>query len=351
MKYLKTLFFIFIVLIICLCYIIIKNDDHARDNTNIAVANNLSTVRALSQNAPNNSFGIATYRDFNTSIPLYPTQYINSDQFNGYLEVMNNYNRSNQFLIMALLDYQLIPFNYNSSIGMTHFINVSPNKGYIYPFNITGITSGYHDLTFLSIENPYDRYINLTVADPRDNNSSTVKVWYRFPLISSTRFNIINENDKKPSLISGNIEGQNITSGNSEGLIDGIFITKERLSTNVSNNIWMYENASQNETVDYYINVANARQENMSYAIIQMLDNKQIPINNNSSDNVYYGYLNRGEVCSIPAAINAPDINGEHELLILLTIDPYNNIELEPGKLNPAVDGIIDAVRVGINVG
>jgi hypothetical protein len=302
---------------------------------------NLSNIRDLPENSPENGFGIGMYKTFDAIAHMNSTQYINNDNLSGYFEIFNSYNESNQFLIIVLLDYQEIAFTYNNITNSTHLVNVSSKKGLINPFYVTGITPGYHDLIFLVIMNPNDYYNNITFKNPITNNTSTNKVWNRFPAVCNTRFNIIYKNEEEPLHEYGNIINEKNQSLN----YSDMFLTKEPMS----NDIWMFENTSENETIPYYINIANDVGDNASYVVIPMLDYEQIPISKTLA-NKYYGHIEKNEVCSIPADIRTPLDNGIHVLIVFFIPDPFKKVEIGPGQLNPEVNTCINALRTGINV-
>lgn len=271
-------------------------------------------------------FGIGHYSDFNASIPQHSTQYIKYDELNGYLELLNGYRSDNKFLVMTLLDYRVIDFNYNNSVSKIHFVNMPPMKTFVSQYNITDIPSGYHDIVILTFLNPY----NLS-----RNDSYRLLSPY---LINNIRFNVIRDNDNKPF-----IEYKNMTKTN-VSISDGVFVIKE---ANASV-LWLYENVSDNETLQYQINVENTKYENMSYALIQLLDYEQIPLKYSTSEYVYYGLINKSETCSIPASLKVTG-HGAHELVVILVTYPYEDYELVPGIINTNAK-VQSSMRIELNV-
>jgi len=335
MKSKNIFFIIIIILFIFITYHVITSKTNHTTLTNMSInsTDNIGEF-TLSTDAPSDSFGMGAYTSFDSSTLLYPTQRVNNTIFSGYLKLMNSYNISNKYLVMAFLNYQLIPFMFNKSINTTQIVTINQNKAYMSYFNVNQISYGYSDLLILALKDPYDYFKTVSL------DTCTFKIWYQDPFINYQRFNIIYGSTNKP-IINYSQTQTNSSSYN----INGLFITKEPFS-NIS---WVYGNYTKNECINYYINIKNNNEKNITFAIIQLLNYEQITTGNNSN-NVIYGYLEKGEACSIPASIVVPDSKGIQDLIVLMITDPYGNLESAPGKLNRDVDSTIIARSVGINV-
>jgi len=316
MKKLKILFFVIFIFacIICSYYIIIK----PITNT---IENNGSEYMGFGFYQKNN----------NTITPFNNTLYVNNGSFDGYMVIDNHFNHENQYLILAFLDYNAIPFYYNGTVSTIHIVNMSPmgmNHSY---FNITNIPNGFHDILFLVFLDPYNH--SLDEVYRLDTDYSDMGRW---------RFNVVFKNDLKPLIQFKNV----YTDDNNSNKLNGVLVTKDTFS----DKIFLSKNVTPNETLNYFINIGNKRNISENYAIIQLLDYNQIPINYNESNYVYYGSIKSGERSSIPVNIKIPDSNGVHELIIIWTTNPYENIwSLNGTKNNMQLDSIPSA-RIGLNV-
>ncbi len=299
----------------------------------------LSPIRDVPAGAPGDSYGLAAFQTYNAQVPLYHTQNICDGRFSGYIEMVNNYNESHQYLLLALLDYRLVSIDFADGRSDRHLLNLGPKTAAVYPFNVSGISAGYHDVNFMMIKDPGEYYVNLTFGS--EPNASTYTVWDRYPSICNARFNVIEECDDKPVVAFGAM----ITNNSTNGMGD-LYITTAPLS----DRLLVYANMTANSVINYYVNVANNSCRNGSFVVVQMLDGSPVPMSGNNASNAFYGRLAAGESGSIPVALQVPDVVGTHELLVMLFPDPYENVDLAPGVLNPDMAYAVEAIRVGINV-
>lgn len=289
-------------------------------------------ITSINENNGSEYMGFGFYQKINNTItPFNYTLYVNDGSFDGYMVIDNHFNHENQYLVLALLDYKVIPFFYNGTVSTTHIVNVSPmdmNHGY---FNITNIPNGFHDILFLAFLDPYNH--SLDDGYRLDTDCSDMGRW---------RFNLVFKNDTKPF-----VQFKNVYSDyNTYDKLNGLLVTKEMFS----NKIFLSKNVTPNEILHYFINIGNKGNISENFAIIQLLDYNQIPINYNESDYVYYGSIGSGERSSIPVNIKIPDSNGVHELIIILTINPYENIWTLNGTKNDVQLDSMPSARIGLNV-
>ena len=277
MKNITVFFYLLAFLLALLAGLILLNNGHISGVSGDVNAIYSSNLRDVPEFIQGNCFGIGCFKTFDTMTPLYLTQYIN------------------EYLIMALLDYHIVPFNYNGNFSKAHLININSHKGLINGFNFSDISPGYHDLMFLVFKNPDDYYVNITYLNPATNNTTTFTTWNRDVPVNSLRFNIICMNEEKPSLEYGHIPNNHSSSFD----YSSMFVTREPLSSYP----WTFQNTLGNEIEPYYINIVNSMRDDVSYVIIQLLDYNQVPLDYNGQDDVYYGKIELNESCSIPATI------------------------------------------------
>jgi hypothetical protein len=274
-------------------------------------------------------FGTGYFATPNGSIPLYPTQYIQNGTFKGYFEVMNGFPQRYQFLVMALVNYKVVPFYYNGTINSTHVVELDPKSTDTYAFNITDIPDGLNDVYFL------------VFLDPFNNSSSDDYRLTTEHLMTDVRFNVIQGEANKPNINLSNFTKQSESSNS----IGDILVNKNYFNST----FWLYQNVTKNDTINYNINTQNDENKSRTFAVIQLLDYNQIPINNNNSEYVYYGSLNKSEAGSINASLIVPNSSGLHQLAVIIFTHPYENLEISPGNYDYSAIAE-SSIRIGLNV-
>ncbi|MDQ1252240.1 MAG: hypothetical protein QG646_1358 [Euryarchaeota archaeon] len=309
-------------------------NSHASDRTMNLFGN--KTVKSMEndENKVSEGFGFGVYHNQVPLVGMNITQHLKvNENFEGYLNIANEIKKGNQYLLFALLDYKQIPFYINGSKNETHLVSLGPMEGHFYPFKIDGLSPGSHDLLIGVFLNPYNHSLNSRYRYDTD-----------FSMMGSKRLNVIVGNGstsmpefKKPK-----------TFYQSSNFLEGLLVNKEPFSAKS----WLVEDVKKNETLEYYINIGNSSRKNQrTFAIVQFLDYKQIPIMQNTSDYVYFGRINKSEEGAIPASLIVPDKNGVHELIVVWVSDPYENLEISPGKLNTNLEGRVEpSIRIGLNV-
>jgi len=283
-------------------------------------------------------FGIGYYKDIDGTMPINHTEYLQNNEFNGHIKMINGYKtQNNQYLMLALLDYKIVPVYYNGIISAKHLFNLSPMESIIYPYKMANISAGYHDMMILNFKNP-------------DNHSTNISDRLNtYSQMGNVRFNAIVENNNTKPLLNYNNSIKNILieDNNTSNSFDGLLINKEPFSSNV----WLCENVTKNEILNYYINIGNYNSDNKTYAIIQLLDYDQIPITSNDPEYIYYGQIQNNESASIPANLKVPDKKGVYELIVIFVANPYEQLEVNPGVQNSGINTLVESsLRIELNV-
>jgi hypothetical protein len=239
-------------------------------------------------------------------------QYARNGTFKGNLTI----EADSRTMLIGLLDYHVIPIYYNNSVNLTHLIDPSSydqeNKTYDAGFSVTNISRGFHDVMLVAFMDPY--------------NNTNAKWGYDGPIRSSSMlFTVLSDNSTKamPAFNNDSVsDGTQYTTGY---YFDGALIT----DTPFNDTTWFEKNVNDNQAIGYYLNIGNpihnANNTTRNFAVVQLMDYAQIPINDGSSSYVYYGSLKSGESAALHMSFNAPDATGSHKLVVIVIEEPYEN--------------------------
>lgn len=280
------------------------------------------------------NFGFGIYQSYNPRIGMNLTQFLEENEsFEGYIRITNAIGKENQYLLLALIDYRTVPFYLQGNRNLTHLIGLKPMEDGFYPFKIENLSPGTHDLLLIVFVNPYEHSLDQYFRMSTD-----------FSLMGEKRLNLIVGNGSIPMPKFRNFDKFCEPSYP----LTGLLVNDKPCSPQA----WFSENVSKKEKLGYFINVGNSEKRNQrTFAVIQFLDYKQIPIRYNSSESVYFGYLNKKEKASIPASLITPDRTGVHELIVVWILDPYEKLEIYPGIRNRKLEGRVEpSIRIGLNV-
>ena len=75
-------------------------------------------------------------------------------------------------MLVALVDYQAVPFYFNGSYGKTHYLNGSPTNNYYGTFSVTNLSQGYHDVVLVGFVAPDNFTYDARPADEPDGDRS-----------------------------------------------------------------------------------------------------------------------------------------------------------------------------------
>lgn len=222
-------------------------------------------------------------------------------------------------LVMVLVDGKTVPFYYNGSVNKTHLINIGENASTYVPadpeLTITGLSEGVHDVTFLTFVDPYNF-----------NNS----IWERGGPVSggAQSFAVIVANDTKAMQELQEQTFAHVVPPSETGTANVSFLSKSPLS----NRVWSSEKIREGTVINYYVNVGqiylNGNRSSIPFRLIQLLDYEQVPVRYDSADLVYTGSTNNSEPATVPLSFKAPNVTGQHKLVVLLSINPYQALDL-----------------------
>lgn len=256
------------------------------------------------------------------------------EEFKGYVFLSNQMYDGNDFLISCLLDYKQVPFKFDEEDKQVlHTIHLEPFEERFYSFNLGEIEKGGYDFEIVAIMKPYEHSLNKTFRFSTD-----------FSYLGSVRKNLFVGTSNLPVINYTNISA--ISCSSEYPLNNGILITKEPCSAKA----WLTEEVKPDERLNYTINVAADREYPVSFAIMVLLDYRQVPINVNESNSVIFGKLEAGRKVSIPASIIVPDKKGVHELMVVWITDPNERLETSHGVRAHIRAGAEPSIRVGLNV-
>jgi hypothetical protein len=260
------------------------------------------------------------------------TQFLKENEsFKGYLEVENAMYTSNQYLLFILVDYLMVPFYVEGQKGLTHLVNLNPMEDSFYSFKLNHLPAGTHDIVVGAFLNPYKHSLDTDFRLDTD-----------FAMMGRIRLNVIVGSGSYPF---PELRSPDIFCNKSDTL-EGLMLTKEPCSPKG----WFTENVTRGQKLHYYINIGNFEENQRAFGVIQFLDYKQIPLEYNSSEYVYYGLLKEGNKTSIPASVIVPDNPGVHELLVVWFTEPFENVEVSLGILNADIEERIEpSIRIGLN--
>ena len=228
---------------------------------------------------------------------------------------------SDDCMLVALVDYRAVPFYFNGNYGKTRYLNGSQTGKYNGTFSVTNLSQGFHDMILVGFVVPD----NFTYNAGLPANRMTT---------GSLRYNIVVDNGTKPRPVFENSS----TAGNATYRLDYNFSGPNIVREPFDNKGWSWEDVKPGQVLDYYLQVGhglvNGKKLNTSYAIVQLLDYSQVPVRYDTSDYVYYGFIDVNESSSVHLSLKAPDTAGPHRLVVMLATDPYEDREIAPGVTN-----------------
>lgn len=257
-----------------------------------------------------------------------------------HLETFGETSYDDSWLIMTLVDYRLMPVYYNGSLEKSHVINFRSPAAFNISFNVTGLEDGSHDLMFINVRDPDCKRLE---GQGNDRTTVTAENGMRYKVTEG------NETGPIPQFNAGPLEKYVAYLNNSKDnflsygpwLSEKPFLDMYSPITMVpSGNAIYYIEAAPGEDIGYYINIRNgfgsANEAYSRFAIMQLLDYEQMPLNQNTSEDVYFGALDPGRTLAIQAGIKAPETPGTHVLSIVTATWPYEEADYDAGKFPQA---------------
>lgn len=267
--------------------------------------------------------------------PLGDTVYTDNESFSFSVTVMP----SDDCMLMALVDYQAVPFYFDGRLNSTHYLSGSRTGEYSGTVSITNLSDGFHDVVLIGFVAPYNFSYDY-IGRPLNLMQT-----------GSLRLNVIAGNATKPAAV---FENSTTLAGNASYQPDYPHAGPHISWKPFDNRTLFRENLRPGQVLDYYLQVGHGiidgRKLDTSYAIVQLLDYHQVPVRYNSSDSVYYGFIAVNESSSVHLSLKVPDMPGPHRLVVMLAADPYVNLEKAPGVMNRNMTRSITAEYLDIFV-
>ena len=322
-RYLLAFALIFLIVLL-IGVLELKPQDEDRDISNLGTGSEMNSYKSLRVST---SFGASVTVSDNVSLedvmrsrpnyfgfglyskPSYPdgifkkAVYRINGSFSGYIFLANA--KGNDYIVFVLLDYREIPFYLNGTLNITHHVVLGDMEYRFFNFEIPNISDGWHDVFVGVFPSPY----STEEQDPH------LLYGFRLQLISGS-----------PILELPSFEHPSVCTKNNTGLDAYILLTKKPCD----NTVWYKASLKADSTLSYFAVVGNTQDNIQTFALVQLLDYKQVPTGNRT---VYFGYLYRNEIVSIPLSINVPK-NGIHRLVLLYFAYPYEPLDYPSGVAN-----------------
>ncbi|WP_297555965.1 hypothetical protein [Thermococcus sp.] len=264
---------------------------------NLTVGN--YSLNELMRSRPN-YFGFGLY-----SKPSYPdgifkraVYHVNSS-FSGYVFLANA--KKNDYLVFVLLDYKEIPFYLDGKLNLTHYVTLGNMEYRFFRFKIPNVSDGWHDVFVGVFPSPYST----------EEQDSHILYGFRLQLIAG-----------EPILRLPFFERPLLCTKNNTELDAYLLLTKKACG----NTIWYKVSVNQSSTLKYFAVIGNTEDNLQTFALVQFLDYKQIPIGNRT---VYFGYLHKNEIVSVPITLRLP-ADSTHRLVLLYFAYPYEPLDYPP---------------------
>jgi len=225
---------------------------------------------------------------------------------------LENLRNNRNYLLLCFLDYNQEPLIIDNKKNSLFKINVKPGQKKYWRFKTNTIKNGFHDFATLLI---WDPEIHRLDKDYRIESD--------FNLIATNRANIIADGSNPPAFSFITAPSKQ---SQSKEPYDGIRINKQ------ANNLdyWLIEKALSGKKINYYIHVASSEKQPVTYALIALLDYKQIPLNKSK---VLFAKVNPNQVVTFPASFTAPMQKGTHELMLIRIKNPYKRLTSDDDTL------------------
>jgi hypothetical protein len=236
-------------------------------------------------------------------------------QFEAICTANNHRHQSLSLLITCFINYQQVNFQLDAIQDVTHTISFEPWEEKTFTIKTEPLGEDYYDFILLMFKQPF--------------NPSSSPEWRRTSMgaLYARRANL--------NLYVGNI-GHPAKSfplypkGETEPIIDGVFLTHNRKEVGEPLPVWCSEKVSPGEVVRYFTHVGS-KHEPKSFALMYLLDYHQVPQNVGAENLVTFGTLPRQTQIIVPSSFEAPQEKGAHELLVIFVPNPYAQLEESPG--------------------
>lgn len=247
--------------------------------------------------------------------------------FTGTYSLGSKMPKNTQYLMLTFIDYKQVPFYLNGKKGLSHLIPMSASSTRYFSFKTERLKEGVHDFANILILHPHGHSLDAEKRLDTDNN-------YFFDL----RANLIVGKGGQYKL-SKKVSGKQRVN---KEQFDGIIINKRNAGKLA---YWLKERVKSAKLVKYFVHLGNKDLKPKNFAVIALLDYKQIPLN---PDGLFTGRLGAKRTITIPATLKAPNQKGIHELLIFLITEPF--VKLPSEKSKQSIPPIYSSARIPIVV-
>lgn len=283
-------------------------------------------------------FGLFSGPDRTEAMPIW-TELENNESLKTYLHLESTVSKPFEFEVLCLDDFTQVPFSLgDNGDQLSHKIELEAMAEVYCPLEIANISAGTHDIAVILVQDPYNHS-----TDP----------FYRIDTESSVhdfRFNVSVAGDASHPEAEWIDTG---TPGMAECspdyyLNDGLQTTPDACDSH----IWYVENTTPGTVVPFWINLAGGDDYPVTFALVALMDYRQVPLKTGADDYVIFGKLDTAEKVAFPASFTAPFEEGVHEFMVLWLPMPYEYPDEVHRQYNieKQNNDICSNMRIAVNV-
>ena len=264
-----------------------------------------------------------SFLDMNGDINSNAIFYLNEpESFKKYIYIYHGYKEISTYKLLLFCDYKQSKFTVNNKELEEYTFKMEYNQEIKIPIEIKPLKKGFHDVFFILVKNS-----DIKRLDEEFRISTTGKH------MLFIRFNIIIEQKNIPKIyfLSNLDEKEN-------SKMPPIF-TSRNVNTR---KMWLTDTIKTATKLEFFSRITNTSNEDKNFAIINLLDFKQIPINENGDLVTFFKVKNEREVV-IPSSLTTPKQPGIYDLTPILIYNPYEELVV----YNTAIKV---SNRIGLNV-
>ncbi|MEA4895896.1 MAG: hypothetical protein VB064_11645 [Oscillospiraceae bacterium] len=244
-----------------------------------------------------------------------------NESFKKIIALGNMIDSDRTYRILLFVDFNQYSFLVNGNEVLAYDFKAGQNEYSAIPIEINNLSEGFHDIFFVIVKDSDVKSLDIDYRNHTDMNN-----------LLFIRFNVTVGNNSVPT-----IEFKPLNS-TGEAILDGVFLSKETDKLKR----WSVDNTTISTQLNFNIHVGNkAYNEQQNYALITLLDWKQVNFYNNQ--NLIFFSLNKGTQSYISASINTPDKKGVYDLVSILINNPYEPLTIKNSNIETGI-------RVGLNV-
>ncbi|WP_226681567.1 hypothetical protein [Sutcliffiella horikoshii] len=223
---------------------------------------------------------------------------INENKFSPDVELLNDYEVSSKYRLFFLVDYNQVNVKYNGESKESIDINLEPYSKELINVTFEDLKTGTHDLIIMVIREP-DYFV-----EEREFIPGSGRILKRRATL------IVKENSIET------VDYHYLPTTNNEMITDSPFLTK-KINEPLSN-----IKTRENYTLNFY-----NQNEDSNYAIVSILNNKQVNITSR------FITIRETGLVEIPFSIPSMTSETKNNLNIILFESPFETLEDEDGNL------------------